>query len=585
MDNLKAYKDCTSTNVVVTVPAYFTIAQREATCIAGRIAKINVVSCISEPTAAALAYGLHEQIDKSVTKYVIVFDFGGGTLDVSLVSIANDIYNVLATEGDPHLGGEDIDILMAKYCMKSFEELYDIKIPLNSDKGKIAFLKFKMASEKCKKYLSGRKAQSITIPNIYDDKSFEIRFTVKIFEKLIENIVKKCVKILSEVITRTEKVHSVKKKQIKDIVLVGGSSKIPAIRQAIAKFFKLKVKDLRTDINADLAIARGATIYAASLYGKGYDSVDTDNITLHDIAPYSFGVGYGPGDKFCKLLIPKGQRLPWDQVTNGYNPVNNYQPGVNITVYQGESTLTKFNSKIGEFYVKLPPRLSKELNIEFQFIIDFSCKLKAIATITDITTGKKITDGISIQNKNMLSEKEIESIKQDSIEMEKQIKNKKKINEACNNLVDQISEYEFELQDINNELKEEMKKYIKKLKRWIHDTKSTTVEEYNRRLNKLKIKWDTTMKVVDDDTSDNDNKNDDASNDASNDGKDDDIKVDVETIFPNKKNTDFDHHAVEIERDMSKRRRQRNNNDTTNAWDNVKKSKIWKKKGKKNQKY
>ncbi|XP_045823355.1 heat shock cognate 70 kDa protein 2-like isoform X1 [Trifolium pratense] len=394
----EAYLGSTVKDVVVTVPAYFNDSQRQATKDAGVIAGLNVMRIINEPTAAALAYGLDMEdpiIDDE--KIVLIFDLGGGTFDVSLLEIADSVFQVKATAGDSRLGGEDFDNRMVDNFVQEFKRKHEKEISGNPR----ALRKLRTACERAKRTLSSTKQTTIEIDSLYEGIDFYTTITRHRFEELNMDLFNNCI----DTVERCLREAQMDKSSVHDIVLVGGSTRIPKVQQLLQDFFN--GKELCKSINPDEAVAYGAALQAAILNHEENEKVK--ELTLVDITPLSLGVETVGG--VMTVLIPKNSMIPYkmDRVFSTYS---DNQVSVLIRVYEGERTKSRENNLLGKFELSgilLAPRGVPQISVCFQ--IDHNGIMNVSAE--DRGTGKK--NNITITNdKGRLSKEEIEKMVQEA---------------------------------------------------------------------------------------------------------------------------------------------------------------------------
>jgi len=365
-------------NAVITVPAYFNDAQRRATQDAATIAGLNILRIINEPTAAAIAYGLQNEL--SIEKNILVFDLGGGTFDVSLLTIDNGLYEVKAVGGVNHLGGEDFDNKLIVYCLKEFKNKYK-HIDTNKLLKNIKVLsKLRSACEKAKKILSSVTTTTIDIESLFEGLDFQTKLTRAKFENLCIDEFNKCLepvkKVLSDANMRTD--------QVDDIILVGGSTRIPKIVDILRNFFN---KEPKKDINPDEAVAYGAAIQAAIL-SKQQTNEQISSIVLVDVTPLSLGLETANG--IMTKLIARNSIIPCnkEQVFTTYS---DNQPDVTIKIYEGERELVAHNNLLGVFKLSgiLPmPRGVPKICVKFN--LDTNGVLQVSATEESTNNSKNI---------------------------------------------------------------------------------------------------------------------------------------------------------------------------------------------------
>ncbi|RWR76765.1 heat shock cognate protein 2-like protein [Cinnamomum micranthum f. kanehirae] len=394
----EAYLGSVVKNAVITVPAYFNNSQRQATKDAGLIAGLNVIGIITEPTAAAIAYGLDNKVGSNgKKKNVLVFDLGGGTFDVSILTIEDEKYEVKAITGDAHLGGEDFNNRMVDQFIRDFKRKHKIDV---SDNPK-AIRRLNTACEKAKRALSSTMQTTIDIDSLYKGNDFSCTVTRTKFEEANMDLFRKCMDLVDNCLRDA----SMDKDCIDDVVLVGGSTRIPKVQQLLQDFFN--GKELCKSINPDEAVAYGAAVQATKLSGNGNQKVE--DLVLEDVTPLSLGVKVR-GGLMC-VEIPRNTPIPTEKKSTHYTVEDN-QTSCLIHVYQGERPRAADNHLLGVFRLSdIPPAPAREIPIITTYEIDVNGILTVSAEVK--TTGQK--NGITIANDQYgLSKQEIDKILQDS---------------------------------------------------------------------------------------------------------------------------------------------------------------------------
>ncbi|XP_075989827.1 heat shock protein 70 A1-like [Anticarsia gemmatalis] len=472
------YLGVTVDKAVITVPAYFNDSQRQATRTAGTIAGLEVLRITNEPTAAALAYGLDRKGDQNV----LIYDLGGGTFDVSVLTINGTFYEVKSTAGNTRLGGEDFDNRLVAYFAEDFRKKYHKDITRNAK----ALRRLKTAAERAKRFLTSYSEASVEVESLADGIDYQGKISRALFEELCSDLFRDTLDPVQKAITDAK----LKKSDINNIILVGGSTRIPKIQVLLREFFD--GKNLTTSLNPDEAVACGAAIQAAILNGQQHEKIQ--DLLLVDVVPLSLGVETARGMMF--KVIEENTPIPC-QRTKEITTLNDFQRSMTIEIFEGERSLTENNNLLGVIQLDgIPPAPRGVAKIDVTFDID----VNGILSVTAKDKSTENIKSITIKNECRLNQEDISKMIADAMVYKfEDIESKRRL-EVRNQLESYIYEVKRTISEQREKLTEKeqefMKEELKNALEWLEVNMDCLREEFERQLTEFMRKWARVLRKI-----------------------------------------------------------------------------------------